>query len=477
MPILLRRALLALLAAGALAGLLLGAAAAQARVDARLGAASEQREQRRAERQAEREERQKAREERRLAREQSRAENNANARPDGIGRRRCTLTAAAEAQHILAGEEVLLSGSMQCPQGTEAGGRAVTVYRSGGGLPRETVATVTTEADGSYKAAVAGLAHNSMLAVRSPHTRGARVAVKVAPAVTLDDPAAGTQLATASSAARNGASRFVTFAGTAGADYAGTRVALQISYDPAEERWRTVAFGQVAAGGEYAVRHAFRTPGETWVRVVVRPRRGFAAAASAPLAYDVVGPQNPKLTIQASTALTSFGSPVAISGVGAPEESVELLARSAGGPFVSAGTAETDSSGGYSFSPSPLAGTWYEVRDAAAETSTALLVRVGFALSLEAPPAQTSAGTPLTLTGTVAPVPPGAEVRLERQNASGVGFHPIGAATVEGSAFSIVHSFAHAGSYVLRVRVPRVPPLQATASPSFDLQVLPAAGE
>lgn len=487
MTILDRRSVAALLGACAITtGLIAPAGAAAQPLGARahLASAGGEREEERAHRREEREqaraqrreERQRAREERQREREQGRSER----RDDGKGlggsetaHAHCRLTAQASSARIVAGATVTLSGQLSCPEASEQSEQQVTVYRSGGGAPRSVLGTATTAADGSFQFEVAGLEENSMLSVRAGRAHGARAAVKVAPRVTISDPLAGSDLA---SAATRGSGRWVTFEGSAGARYAGTRVALQVSYAPTEEQWSTVGFGRIDAQGDYSVRHAFRSPGETWVRVVVRPRPGFTAAASEPFAYDVVGPQNPKLSIQVSSPLVPFGSSVTISGVGAPGEAVTLYSRDAAGALSEAGSTTTNAAGEYSFTAEPQASTDYFTRQGT-ETSSVLPERVDFALSPATPPVSATAGQPVTLTGTLAPAKPGEQVLLERQNASGVGFRPLAYGTVEGSSFTIAHTFEEAGSYVLRIRVQGVPGLRSTAGAPFTLQVAPPASE
>ena len=206
----------------------------------------------------------------------------------------CQLTVQASAQRITAGEKVNVFGKLLCPEATSAGERQVTVVRSGGGGARSTIGTATTEADGSYQLEIPALETNSMVSVRARGASGARVAIKVAPAITLSGPPAGAELVMAGGPGHRGSRARTRFSGAVGPAFAGALVALQSSGAPGGERWRPIAFGRVDALGGYSITHTFRTPGETWIRVVVRPAgRSNVPAASAAVSYEIVGAQNP----------------------------------------------------------------------------------------------------------------------------------------------------------------------------------------
>ncbi len=429
-----------------------------------------------------RQQRQVLREERARGRGESKVRGEGRARPNSAsGSAGCTLTMVLGAPRIIVGEDVHISGRLTCPEPEQAAGQTVTAYRSGEGSGRSAVATASTEPDGGYELTVTALQENSLLSVRAGLARSSRLPVAVAPWVTISDPPGGSQLTSRLAGVRHaGASRTV-FSGTVDPRFAGRRVALQRSYDPAGEQWRTIKLGRVDDEGNYTLAHFFRTPGQTWIRVVVHPPRGNVAGISEALSYDVLAAQNPNLTIESSTTLAVFGQPVTISGVaGGPSQTVTLLRTSRGGAPQTVAETTTDESGHYSFSLVPQQTGYYEARDATT-SSIALPVHVGFQLTLTAPtavpPAATPtavAGQPVTIEGTIAPATAGERVLLEAQSRSGLHFHAIASGTVEESSFSIVHAFPVPRGYRLRIRALARDGVEATAGAPFSLQVDPA---
>ena len=66
-------------------------------------------------------------------------------------------------------------------------------------------------------------------------------------------------------------------------------------------------------------------------------------------------------------------------------------------------------------------------------------------------------------------------IYLERQNASGTGFHVVQVGIVgAGSTYSIVHTVYDAGTKVFRVKIPGGPENEGAASPPFTITVTPA---
>ncbi len=455
-----------------------------ARQEERLHAREERekaREQRRAEHALAREERHKAREERRAGREAGRT-SHGEGEGEGTHRRtdatpgestRCAVTASSSSSQITLGEDVTVTGTLSCPEGESASGKTLTAFRSGQGSRTED-GTATTEPDGSYSITVSGLQTNSTLQVRDGRAHSARLRVKVAPWVTVSDPAAGSALASHVARAGHSTTSRTSFSGTVDPRFAGRRVALQTSFDATGGQWRTVALGQVADDGSYTVSHPFRTAGQVWVRVLLRPGSANVPGASEPVSYEVTATQNPALTIESSVPSAPFGTAVTITGTtGAPATPVQLYWRSRSGAFQPLTSGTSDESGRYSFPVTPTQTGFYEVRDATA-SSIAIFQHVSFALTLATPPATAVTGEEVTLTGTLEPAPAGVIVQLERQW-KGVNFRPVATGTVSGTAVSIAHTFAAAGSYVLRVRVLGADGVESASSAPFTIQVTAAA--
>ncbi len=66
-------------------------------------------------------------------------------------------------------------------------------------------------------------------------------------------------------------------------------------------------------------------------------------------------------------------------------------------------------------------------------------------------------------------------VYLERENASGLGFHVIAEGTVTAaSTYTIVHTFYPVGTDVVRIKIPGGPLNGTTDSQTFTIQVTPA---
>jgi hypothetical protein len=118
------------------------------------------------------------------------------------------------------------------------------------------------------------------------------------------------------------------------------------------------------------------------VRTLVRVR-GRLPGVSEPLSYQILPPQNPRLTIGASANPVAEGQPLTISGTvaGPGGAAVKLLARTGQGPFPVVAEGRTDAAGSYEFTGQlPLRSTAYLLQSAKTR-STVLLVGVKYALT------------------------------------------------------------------------------------------------
>jgi hypothetical protein len=392
--------------------------------------------------------------------------------PSARSYRGCSVTLSASASRVTAGETVELTGALTCPSSAEASAPAVVLNQRENGTANRSLAvpnSVATLPDGSFTMVSEPLESNTVFQVQAGNHR-ARVAVKVAPAITLALSSPG---ALASSAGSHRARSIALFTGTVTPAAPGALVALQVAYGATGEDWHSVAWAHVTDEGTYSIPHAFRIPGETSVRTILHSGRGHAVAASEPLSYSVAGPQNAQLTIASSADPLPAGSPVTISGVaaGTAGQTVKLLARTPGGTFAPIAEATTDPSGNYTFAETPEENTFYRVSDAATQSSI-LFQGVGFALASDPLPTGLQAGTPALFTGSVGGAPAGATVYLEQRNPSGIHFHVIGTGTVDASShYSISHTFTRAGSVLARIRVPGAGVHASTAGAPFTLEV------
>jgi hypothetical protein len=207
---------------------------------------------------------------------------------------RCSAAIEVSSQRVLAGESVTVSGTVECPEGTEAGGQTVTLLAH---TPRgepgfAPVATATSEADGSYRIQSPALEENTSLFVRLERGHSAHKRVRVAPLLTVIAPASGASLSPGDRADGEAPTNTVTFTGTV----AGARpalVVLQGELPVGGGHWRRIAVTHVDESGRYSITHTFKRPGVMTVRLLVRSGGAGALAASAPLTYTIASRPRP----------------------------------------------------------------------------------------------------------------------------------------------------------------------------------------
>jgi hypothetical protein len=213
--------------------------------------------------------------------------------------------------------------------------------------------------------------------------------------------------------------------------------------------------------------------------VLVRSHRRNVPSFSNLLTYEISQAENPNLTIVASADPIPYGQSVTITGTvsGADKAPVTLEAHTARQHgFAPVAEVTTDATGNYTFpAQSPVNSTFYQVKGAG-KASAILYEGVQDVLTPEVtPPSTIAAGQALTFAGKVSPDHTGHVIYLERQNASGTGFHVIKVSTVlSGSTYSIVHTVYDAGTKVFRVKIPGGPENEGAASPPVTVLVTPA---
>ena len=403
------------------------------------------------------------------------------ARREARAQTECSVSLEATLPTITAGAPLTLTGTLSCPEAGSSAGQSVTLYQKVAHTPGfSIVATATTEANGTFRFTPSGVEVNSVFYVRAGGAKSARVSVKVTPEITIETPTAGTQLPvgtarTASDSATD--SGAVTFTGKVSPTDAGATVALQREY--AGESWHHIGVGQVNAEGGYSIEHTFFRAGQATVRVVVHSHGLYMNSASTPVTYQISRrSRSRQITIKGSTDPIAYGLGVTISGTvaGAGGQPVTLLAQTPEGKFAPLATGVTGSGGEYSFVVSPLQSTRYRVTSATASSAD---LAEGVTYALTPTPAATTVpvGEPTTFTGTAIPAHEGQPVELERQYASGLGYHVIATGTVSSSStYSIAHTFTDAGAETLRIRVPgEGGSIQGVASAAFKLEVTPTA--
>jgi len=334
------------------------------------------------------------------------------------------------------------------------------------------VQTTTTNVGGFYELTLTGLNSNSVFFVRTHGAASGSRSVKVGAQVTLSGPPEGAQLLT-------GAANKVTFTGTVSPADAGALVVLQRQNAVTGNEWHRIDRGLVSPEGSFSITHTFVVPGDANIRVLVRSQRRNVPSASNVLTYEISQAQNPSLTISASANPISYLQSVTISGIlsGGAKQPLTLLAHTAKQHgFAPVAEVTTDASGNYTFPvQSPINSTFYEVKGYG-QTSAVLyegVKDVFTAATVSRTTIQT--GQSLTFSGTAAPDHSGHIIYLERQNASGMGFHVVQVAYVgSGSIYSIVHAVYDPGTKVFRVKIPGGPENEGAATPPVTITVTPA---
>jgi hypothetical protein len=389
----------------------------------------------------------------------------------------CHITLEAPKSVVPFGEPITLSGALACPN---AGGQTVTIYQGIVGTHSFTVAgTATTETTGptsdAYQFTPPNPSASTAYYAIAAGARSPQKVVKVAPVVTTSSPADGTQVfAGGGGNARTRALNTVTFSGKVNPIEVGALVVLQRENAPGNEEWVRIDQGHVNADGTYSIRHLFGSAGALAIRVVVHPARGAhkAPGASTPISLEISQRQNPSLTINSSADPISYGGSVTISGVaaGAPSQPLTLIARVPGGKFSPVATTTT-SGGKYTFTPSPLKNTLYQVTSSATRSSV-LFEGVKYVLTAAPLALAAQQGQALTFTGKVTPVNAGHVIYLERQGPAGIGYFVAEVGTVSaGGTYSISRTFFGAGTMKLRVKIPGDSENQGVASKLFEANV------
>ncbi|HEU4978037.1 MAG TPA: hypothetical protein VFT42_04005 [Solirubrobacteraceae bacterium] len=268
-----------------------------------------------------------------------------------------------------------------------------------------------------------------------------------------------------------------TFTGTVTPPHAGHVVLLQRqSAASGGDDWHTITRGRIGAGGAYTIVHRFRVPGDANVRVVLPRTRRNLRSPSNVLSLQIEQRENPALTLTASANPLDEGQSVTLSGtvagVSSPQP-VTLMARTAGRRFAPAAQGMTDASGGYSFTQTPVASTFYRVV-AKPKRSAVLFEGVRDVVTASVNATRVVAGSTLTFTGAVSPDKTGHVIYLQMHNARGDDWHDVAQARVlSGSTFTLTRRVAVPGTKVFRVLIPGGPENQRGASAPITVTVTP----
>lgn len=387
--------------------------------------------------------------------------------------RECQVTLNVSPRIDSAGDPVRAFGRVTCPHQANPSGETVSLLEHTYGVHgRTTVGSTTTDARGYYQFSPVTVQTNSFFYAVSHHTQSERERVGVEAQVTLNGPAAGSQLLT-------GVRNKVTFTGTVNPIDSGARVALQGQDALTGNEWRDIGIGTVDSEGHFTIAHTFSVAGAANLRALVHSQNRNVPSFSNELTYEISQAQRPNLTITASVDPINTGEAVTISGVASTVKSqqVTLLARTVyqGGFTAVATVTSNPTNGEYSFPAQSLTNsTFYEVQ-VGGKKSAALFEGVKDLLTTKVLQNTVQAGQPITVSGMITPDHTGHIVYLELQNAAGTAFHVVQIATVgPGSSYTITHRTYVPGAKVFRVRVPGGPENEGIASAPFTIQVTPA---
>lgn len=386
----------------------------------------------------------------------------------------CRINLAVAPRLISSGQSALAYGQLNCGKATSVGSQTVTLYERSsfptGGFTA--VGTATTNESGIYSLSTGAVASNSQFYVAADEAQSGKREVRVSAQVTVVGPPETTQLITGEK---------VTFTGAVSPDEVGAIVVLQRQNSVTGDEWHRIEASVVKAHGVYSISHVFRVPGASNIRVVVRPSLRNAWGASNELNYQISQAQNANLTITSSADPIPYGSSVTISGkvAGGKETPVTLLARGVKQTgFAPVAVIKTDASGNYTFpAQSPLVNTLYKVKGATA-TSAVLYEGVKDILTPEPVPTTVAAGQTVTFAGAVSPDRSGHLIYLERENASGNGFHVVDVAVIEAgttattSKYKIEYQDYTTGVY--RIKIPGDAENSGAVSQLFPIEVTPA---
>ena len=208
------------------------------------------------------------------------------ARRDARAGAGCSVNLSATPSSVAPGAPLTLTGTLGCPEGVGADEQQVTLYQKVAHTPGfSAVATTATEANGAFELSLSGPALDGTFYVRCDGARSARVKVEVAMQVSIEAPAAGTELLAGRDRASDGAIGSVEFNGTVSPAPASATVALE-RLERNGKVWSLLGHVQLNGEGKFSISHTFAC-GEKILRFVVRTHGLDRAVASAPVTYQI----------------------------------------------------------------------------------------------------------------------------------------------------------------------------------------------
>jgi hypothetical protein len=378
------------------------------------------------------------------------------------------ITINAQPNPVVSGDPVVIFGQLTGKNDADA---LVKLFHRVAGAPGFTlVSTTHTSSTGAYEFSRADgvVTTNRAWYARANGVTSGVVRERVQALVTLSGPTDGSNLLT-------GPAHPYTFTGTVDPAKAGASVELQRQESGSGNSWHTIQTGRVTAGGGFTIVHHFSVPGDASIRVAIPADVKNAASSSSPLDYQIEQAENAALSIDAATNPLPVGSTETISGTleGGAGQLITLLASTDNGGYAQIATTTGDPSGNYSFTQAPINNTFYKVKGGG-KSSAVLFVGVKDGLTGTVSATTLTAGQSATFSGSVTPNKTGHVIYLQRQNASGTGFHTVIMATVgANSAYSITKTFYDSGTKVMRVLIPGGPDNQGAATAPVSITVAP----
>ncbi len=338
------------------------------------------------------------------------------------------LTIAAIPKTIIAGDPVLIYGRLNADP--VAGQTIILYHHVSGGSPGYSKVSETKTTNGgiyTFPRADGVVETNRNWFVREAGLHGVHsrtIYEHVSALVTL-----------AASPVTADTNHSVLFSGHVTPSHAGERVLLQQQEGVNGNDFRTIASARLGFGAKYAIHYRFRVPGARELRVVLRDDQRNITSVSETVSVSIQQTQVRSFTINSSSPITDYNTPVTISGTlyqrpataapaPEPNTSVTLYGHFAHQGYRALGSTVTSADGSYRFTQSPTQNETYVVTSTLPPKRHTAQLRQGVrdVVTLMASPASSTgstAGKPVTFTGTVTPDKAGHLIYLQRLGLDG----------------------------------------------------------
>jgi hypothetical protein len=255
----------------------------------------------------------------------------------------------------------------------------------------------------------------------------------------------------------------IVFSGHVTPDHAGETVQLQVQKASTDD-WTTVDEGTIGRDSNFAISHAWRTPGARNVRIHFRHDPRNDEAVSDPVAITIDQAQVPDFTIHTDAPIVPNNARAVISGVldqpgtatAQPGATVQLFGRvPPDGQYRELQSTTTATDGSYSFAVRTTTNELYQARTATTpgRRSAALFEAVQDVVNLSASSTTSAVGGSITFTGDVSPDQAGHVIYLQKLGKDN-DWHTVEVRTVRSnSTFQFDWTFQTQGQKVFRARI------------------------